>query len=102
MSEIEKVKAREIGERINRATRHLQPGGHAQPTRAEGAGGSGPQRQNQVSQDKQAPALTPTDANVGRTAREPVNTPSPKAPENGTPAQIPPRSTQRGRSGWER
>jgi hypothetical protein len=102
MSESEKAKAREIGERINRATQHLQAGGHRQQSLAEEAGGSGPQRQNQVSQDRQAAPLTPTDGNVGKTALEPVNTPSQEAPEKPSPAQTPQRPPQRARGGWER
>jgi hypothetical protein len=102
MGESDKATAREIGDRIKRATRHLQPGGDARPALAEDASGNGPHRQNQVNQDKQAGPLTPTDRNVGTTAREPANTPSPKAPENATPAQTPVRPPQRSRGGWER
>lgn len=102
MSEADKARAREIGERINRATRHLEAGGRAQPSLAEAPGGNGPQRQNQVNQEKVAPALTPTDGNVGKTALEPVNRPSQKAPEGPTPAQNKPRAPERGRGGWER
>jgi len=102
MSEADKAKAREIGERINRATRHIYSGDHPRPSLVEDPSGSGPQRQNQLNQEKVAPALTPTDGNVGKTALEPVKTPSPKAPENPSPSQTQPRSPERGRGGWER
>jgi hypothetical protein len=102
MSESEKAKAREIGERINRATQHLQPGENSRPSPVEDASGNGPHRQNQSNQQRVAPALTPTDGNVGKTSQEAENRPSPKAPENPTPVQTPPRSPQRGRGGWER
>jgi hypothetical protein len=102
MSETDRAKAREIGERINRATRHLESGDRAQPILAEEPGGSGPQRQNQLNQEMVAPALTPTDGNVGKAALEPVKTPSQKAPENPAPSQTQPRSRERGRGGWER
>jgi hypothetical protein len=99
MSESEKAKAREIGERINRATQYLQGGGQAPQPAPENIGDSGPQRQNQVNQDKQAPALTPTDGDVGRTSQEPARTPPQKAPEK--PSQTQQRPV-RGRGGWER
>jgi hypothetical protein len=96
VSESEKAQAREIGERLTRASRHLNAGGHGQQWLADEPGGSGSQRLNQLSQDRQAAPLIPSDGNAGKTALEAVHRPLEKTPKNPSPAQAQQPSPQSG------
>jgi hypothetical protein len=96
--------AKSVGERIDRETQHLQERSPAQPSVGETASSPEPMRQTMLSQNKAAPALTPTSAQAGITEAE-KSAPSPskdapaKAPEK--PAHFP-QTLPRPRPSWER
>jgi hypothetical protein len=95
MPENQISKAREIGARLDAATRHLSqsaPSPSAAP--ADGATSPEPSRQNMMNQDKAAPALSPTSMQTGKTAPE---KPLEKTPEKSRPETLP-----RPRPSWER
>jgi hypothetical protein len=69
--EADKSEARDWGARLDKATQHIQHnGGAPAPAPADSTGSPEPMRQNMVAQNKSAPALSPTSAQLGQTANE--------------------------------
>ena len=71
ISDADKSYARELGSRIDQAAQDIQQKAPAQTQAPEdGTGSPEPMRQNMMSQDKAAPALSPTSAQQGKTSNE--------------------------------
>jgi hypothetical protein len=67
----EKSQASALGARLDKATQHIQQNAPSQtPAPADGTSGPEPMRQNMTGQDKAAPNLSPTSAQMGQTANE--------------------------------
>jgi hypothetical protein len=104
--EADKAKARDVGQRIDKATQHLQQNAPTQPSApADGTGNREPMRQTMAGQDKSAPSLSPTSAQAGTPATEknaptPSNAPSAKPQEKS--AQRTQQTVPRPRPSWER
>ncbi len=102
----DKAKAKEVGERIDKATQHLQKNAPAQPSvPADGTGSPEPMRQNMTAQDKSAPSLSPTSAQKGTPATEKsAASPSTEAPAKPQekPPQRQPQTVPRRPPSWER
>jgi hypothetical protein len=104
--EADKAKAREVGQRIEKATQHLQQDAPAQPSvPTDGTGGPEPMRQTMAGQDKSAPSLSPTSAQAGtpatqKSAPSASNEPSAKPQEKS--AQRRQQTVPRPRPSWER
>jgi hypothetical protein len=102
----QQVKVEAIKEKLEKATRHIQQKDTARPQEpADSTTSPQPMRQNMMSQDKGAPALSPTSAQAGATAPE-KNTATPsqespaKAPEKSAPRA--PQTMARRPPSWER
>jgi hypothetical protein len=105
MSDVEKSRARELGARLDKATQHLRQSAPAQtPTPSDSASGPEPMRQRMTGQDREAPALSPTTAQMGQTAREQeAGTPSQEQrPSTPAKTQSRPQTIARTRPSWER
>lgn len=81
MSPEHQARAKAVGATLQKATQHIDRIAHVPPAGpADDAGNRGAVRQNQTGQDKTAPALSPTSAEVGRTAEGNAPAPSPEPP----------------------
>lgn len=86
ISEADQAHAKDLGARVDKLTEPVRQNSAPQTSApADTASSPEPMRQNMVSQDKQAPDLSPTSAQKGQTAKD-RNVSSP----------------QRDRGGWER
>ena len=103
--ESDKASARDIGSRVEQYSQDRAGNG---PTAAPADSSAAPQamRQDANGQDKSAPALSPTDGQVAKTALEKApDSPSQGSQEKEPSSQSPshtPNSPQRDRGGWER
>jgi len=100
----QQARAKAIGATLEKATQHVERIPHISPAGpGDNTGNQEALRQNQTGQDKTAPALSPTDAQTGRTAEGNAPAPSKEAPAK-TPEK-PAGRTQtlpRPRPSWER
>jgi hypothetical protein len=102
LPDAEKSQARELGARLDKATQHVrQDAAPETPARADSTSSPEPMRQKMMAQDEQAPALSPTSAQLGQTANE--KSPSPATSEK-TPEQSQqrPQTIARSTPSWER
>jgi hypothetical protein len=105
MSDAEKMRAREAGARLDKATQHLRQSAPAQTlTPSDSASGPEPMRQNMTGQEREAPALSPTTAQLGQTANEKGVPEHSQEERTNAPAktQNRPQTIARTRPSWER
>jgi hypothetical protein len=95
-TELDAVRAR-----LEKATQHLGPDSTPPPSPipADSSGSRESMRQNMTAQDKEAPALSPTSGQAGKTAidKAPENSPEPAKPAPTKPPTLPRRPPS-----WER
>jgi hypothetical protein len=105
MPEAEKLKAQELGARLDKATQHIQQNAPTHtPAPADSTSGPEPMRQNMTGQDKTAPDLSPTSAQMGQVGHEKeAAAPSQEqAEKTQQPTQQPSQTVARRPPSWER
>jgi len=71
LPEAEKSQARDLGARLDKATQHIQQNAPVQtPAPTDSTSSPEPMRQNMTGQDKTAPDLSPTSAQMGQVGHE--------------------------------
>jgi hypothetical protein len=100
----QQAKVEATKQRLESATRHVSPAESQAPIPADNSGSREAMRQNMTGQEKVAPALSPTSAQVGKTSEKGVPAPSEergaKGPEK--PSQRPQQTLPRRPPSWER
>jgi translation initiation factor IF-2 len=93
-----------IKQRLESATRHISPEQSQAPIPADNSGSREAMRQNMTAQEKAAPALSPTSAQVGKTAEKSGQAPSEERAAKGParPSQRPQQTLPRRPPSWER
>jgi len=106
MPPAQQAKVEAIREKLQKATQYREPNTPAMaPTSADSPTSNEPMRQNMVSQDKAAPALSPTSAQAGKTAPDKsVATATKETPAKTQEKPVPraPQTVGRRPPSWER
>jgi hypothetical protein len=105
ISEVDQSKARELGARLDKATQEIQQNAPAStPAPADSTSSPEPMRQNMTGQEKSAPDLSPTSAQLGQTANEKAAAapPQPEAEKTQQPGPQAGQSKTQRPPTWER
>lgn len=105
LPEADKLQAKELGARLDKATQHIQPNAPAHvPAPADSTSSPEPMRQKMTGQDKTAPDLSPTSAQMGQVGHEKeAAAPSQEqAEKTQQPTQKPNQTMARRPPSWER
>jgi len=103
LPDVDKAQARELGERLDKATQSIRQDTGAGPAPADTTGSPEPMRQNMMSQDKSAPDLSPTSAQRGSVTHEQeASVPSQEESQSPVRESQRPQTIARPAPSWER